>query len=203
MTSLQGWIYSIGLQGFSSGGQVYNCICITIDAASNLSVTILPQLNELAPDTTIRDLVSMPPMTYAGYNKAKVYLDNVSQVLVNCLSAPEFSKVAPQVRRILRAQLNGNNDGINILDTLLHRTFPFLGWFQYYSIDWHSCCYKWYDSRAVHWRRMRYLYPNQIVRSSHSSKCSSWQILWTDHDCYKCTASSAQQVQWLIRIRVR
>lgn len=108
----------------------YEFISQAITAASTTGVVKLPDIGELSPQITIRDLL-MPPPSYPRYTTAKSCYQNIASSLSILFNSKEFSATAPKTRLSLLSIRS--QDGIEQLNHILRTRIPTLG-----ATDFHA-----------------------------------------------------------------
>eukprot|EP00956_Cyclotella_meneghiniana_P013463 scaffold19493_cov42-Cyclotella_meneghiniana.AAC.4 len=102
----------------------YEFISQAITAASTTGVVKLPDITELSPDISIRDLF-LPPPSYPRYTTAKACYQNIAGSLSILFQLRDFAAKAPKTRPNLLAIRS--QDGIDQLNHILRTRIPTLG----------------------------------------------------------------------------
>ena len=102
----------------------YEFISQAITAASTTGVVKLPDITELSPDVSIRDLF-LPPPSYPRYTTAKACYQNIAGSLSILFQSRDFAAKAPKTR--LNLLSIRSQDGIDQLNHILRTRIPTLG----------------------------------------------------------------------------
>ena len=104
----------------------YSTVQIYLQSSHRDNIDILPDLSELSPTTSLRDLL-LPPPSYSRFGRAKSCYDSIGRVIHMILHRKEFTSKAPLAGAVLSRFLGGTTDGWDLLHELLKGRLPYLG----------------------------------------------------------------------------